>query len=98
VVSIISPIALETLADMPTKQLLGLRDRLLACEESLQASDADASEIDVATIRFKDDPRWVALYNAVKATLATREHVPGGDQRRAKHGKRARGPRQRARR
>ncbi len=86
--SIVQPIPLGDLASYNTKQLLGPRDRLLACEDSLAASDImpeDAeTEVDPSTIRFKDDPRWSALYEAVKAELATGEHVPGGDARKAK--------------
>ena len=88
--SVVSPVAVGDLARMVTKQLLGLRDRLLACEESFAHSDATPDEIDPAKIRFKDDPRWAALYAAVKAELATREHVPGGAERRAARQQRAR--------
>ena len=88
--SIVVPVPVAELPKLATKQLLALRDRLLACEESMQRSDASLDEIDPATIRFKDDPRWVVLYDAVKTELATREHVPGGDERRAVRKQRAR--------
>jgi hypothetical protein len=74
--SLVKPVAPAALAAMPTRQLLALRDKLLACEESLAASDAEPHEVDPATIRFKDDPRWAPLHAAVKAELGTREHVP----------------------
>ena len=58
------------------------RDRLLRCEESLEQSDVqDLAEIDPAVIRFRDDPRWAELYEATKAVLNTREHVPTGTER-----------------
>ena len=74
--SLVKPVVPAELAAMPTRQLLALRDKLLACEESLAASDAGPDEIDPATIRFKDDPRWAPLHAAVNAELSTREHVP----------------------
>ena len=82
--SLVPPIALDTLTTWPTKRLLALRDRLLRFEENLDVSDVqDMSELDANVIRFKDDPRWKAHYDAVRALLSTREHVPGGDARRA---------------
>ena len=82
--SLVPSIALDTLTTWPTKRLLALRDRLLRCEENLDASDVqDLAEIDANTIRFKDDPRWKAHYDAVRQVLSTREHVPGGEARRA---------------
>jgi hypothetical protein len=97
--SIVRP--LDDLSARPTRQLLALRDRLLRCEASLAASDvrpADAArEIDPDTIRFKDDPRWTAMYEAVKAELATREHVARPAERRARTStRRGRSPRPRA--
>ena len=78
--SIIAVVEPDKLAKLTTKQLLFLRDRLLRCEDSLAKSDVEpaavSSEIEPATIRFKDDARWTKLYNAVKAELSTREHVP----------------------
>ncbi len=88
--SVVSPVTTEDLARMVTRQLLALRDPLLACEESRARSDATPGEIDPASIRFKDDPRWAALHAAVKAELDTREHVPGGAERRAARQQRAR--------
>lgn len=41
-------------------------------------SDIDR-EVDPNTIRFKTDPRWIELYEAIKAELANREHVSRGD-------------------
>jgi hypothetical protein len=72
----VTPVAPDALSSMPTRALLALRNRMLACEESLAASDATPDELDPDVIRFKDDPRWKPSYDAVKAVLATREHVP----------------------
>ena len=80
--SIVNVIEPDKLAKLKTKQLLALRDRLLRCDESLAWSDAEPSEIDPATIQFKDDPRWVSLYHAVKAVLSTRERVARPSERR----------------
>ncbi len=77
--SLVQPVPSGDLASWPTKRLLALRDRLLHCEESLEQSDVqDLGEVDVSVIRFKDDPRWSELYEAVRNILITREHVPGG--------------------
>ena len=38
-------------------------------------------EVNPNTIRFKDDPRWIELYEAIKLELANREHVPGGGEK-----------------
>ena len=77
--SIVKVVAPAALTKLTTKRLLALRNRLLACEESFADSDVlpddAASEIDPASIRFKDDPRWALLFNAVKAELSTREHA-----------------------
>ena len=78
----VPPIDLDTLATWPTKRLLALRDRVLRCEENIGVSDVqDLSELDANIIRFKDDPRWKAHYDGVRAVLSTREHVPGAKRR-----------------
>jgi len=80
--SLVTPVALDLLTSWPTRRLLGLRDRLLCCEASLEQSDVqDASEIDPTISRFKDDLRWASLYDATLGILRTREHIPGGDAR-----------------
>ena len=89
--SLITPVALDVLPSWPTRRLLGLRDKLLRCESSLEASDVqNAGEVDPAVIRFKDDPRWGELDEAALRLLSTREHVPGGDERRLMRHRRAR--------
>ena len=77
----VDPSERELLSTLPTKRLLALRDRLLRCEENMAASDKTPDEVDAAFIYFKDDARWSALYGALIAELNTREHVPGGDER-----------------
>lgn len=73
----VQPVAPDDLPSWPTKRLMGLRAGLLRCEDSLASSDVqDLAEIDPSVIRFKEDPRWSALYDAVRAVLSTREHVP----------------------
>ena len=75
----------EELTGVTTKVLLGRRDQLLRCEESLSHSDIDADDPILATeqIIFKDSDEWRAAYANIKAVLAEREHVPRGAQRRA---------------
>jgi len=88
--STLTPVSLDELAALPTARLLALRDRLLACVDSLAASDLTADEVDVTTIQFKDDPRWTVLYDAVKAVLSTREHVRRPAERRVERDARMR--------
>lgn len=75
--SLVEPVDVALLPKWHTKRLLQLRNKLLRCEASLDASDVeDLAELDASLIRFKDDPRWQPLYDAVRAQLSTREHVP----------------------
>lgn len=89
------PVPIDELVGYSTKQLLALRNKLLACEESLDCSDMLADEIDSALICFKDDSRWQKLYEATKSELSTREHVPNGSERKAE--RQAQGKEQRSR-
>jgi hypothetical protein len=82
-------ISLPEMERMGARQLLALRDRLLACEESLAQSDKASSELTAECIYFKDDPRWREMYSRVLSLLNTREHLPGGDERRAQRQARA---------
>lgn len=78
----VDPIPIHVLGSWSTKRLLALRHRLLRCEPSLELSDIQHPfDIDPAPIRFKDDPRWRKLYDATLEVLSTREHVPGGAER-----------------
>ncbi|MFK7999339.1 MAG: hypothetical protein AB8H86_07060 [Polyangiales bacterium] len=88
---VVQPVPLTALTSWPTKRLMGLRKRLLRCEESLALSDVcDLAEIDPALIRFKEDPRWRALYEATLAVLATRENVVSGVEQQERRRERAR--------
>lgn len=91
--SSVKPISEAELVTWPTKRLLALRDRLLRCEADLASSDIQRAEeieaLDVSLIRFKSDPRWNELHETVTRILSAREHVPGGDERRARRRARA---------
>ncbi len=87
----VQPVDPDALSSWPTKRLMGLRQRLLRCEETLETSDVQSdAELDPSVIRFKQDPRWSALYDAVRAVLSTREHVPSGLERKQTRRERAR--------
>ena len=73
----------EEVEAMPTKALLARLERLHRCEESPSDSDLSPLEVpDDVGILFKNQPAWAIAYQEVKEVLATREHVPGGDDRR----------------
>ena len=75
-------LALEILAGMPTKQLLGRLHSLQRCEESAAHSDRTPEEIAASeSILFKDTAEWQRAYADLKAALATREHVPSAAER-----------------
>ncbi len=78
-----------------TRELLARLRKLLACEESLEASDLEPGEASLRAdeIAFKDSAKWQGAYSEVKALLADREHVPGGDERKEKRHERARATR-----
>ncbi|MCB9587651.1 MAG: hypothetical protein H6718_19770 [Polyangiaceae bacterium] len=66
------------LATLGTERLLAYRDNLLSLQESLSSSDWDETDIgkrDAERVYFKDDPRWVDAYAALKRELKKREHV-----------------------
>ena len=52
-------------------RLLAYRDKALSIENSLIASDYvdTAQNLDPKFIWFKDDPRWQAVYNRIRAVL-----------------------------
>jgi hypothetical protein len=67
--------------------LLTRRNRLLACEEAFDQSDRFRHDEKPepqrpGLIEFKDTPEWAEAYQDVKATPATREHVPCRGKRR----------------
>lgn len=70
----------ESLANMPTKQLLGRLLSLQQCEESAALADrtpAGAAE----GIVFKNTVEWQKAYADLEVFLATREHVPSAVER-----------------
>lgn len=75
-----------------TRELLGRLRRLQACEEAPEFSDLSPEEIALASnqIVFKNSRKWRIAHWELKTLLATREHVPGGDERRKKRHERAR--------
>ena len=73
----------DELKHLPTKALLARLDKLRRCEDSQEGSDMTADEVAaVEGILFKESPEWREAYEAVKAALSTREHVPGAAERR----------------
>jgi hypothetical protein len=60
-------------------RLLACRDELLKLEESVAKSDvqsdSELAAFDAARIYSKSDPRWLPLYQALKAELTRREHI-----------------------
>ncbi len=80
----------DELEHLPTKALLARLDKLRRCEDSLEGTDMNADEITaVEGILFKESPEWREAYEAVKAVLSTREHVPGAAERRQMRHERA---------
>lgn len=74
------------LQDMHTGTLMRRRDALLACEESFALSDRyghKATPPAGGDIEFKDTPEWRQAYAELKAELASREHVPSKQERKA---------------
>jgi hypothetical protein len=72
-------LAQETLATMPTKQLLGRLRSLHQCEESAALSDRVPEEVATGDgIFFKDSAEWQRAYTELKGILRTREHTPSG--------------------
>ena len=73
----------EELKHKTTKELLGRLKRLQACEESQDVSDITLEESSSTdAILFKNTPEWQQAFHEVKEVLASREHVPGGAERR----------------
>jgi hypothetical protein len=77
----LQPLPCATLSALTARQLLGLRNRLLRLEDSAKSSDRHAAEMDPRLIQFKSDPRWSEAYDAVRAELSKREHLPKGPER-----------------
>lgn len=67
------------LESMPTGSLLSRLRRLLACEESLAASDQldqGLQQVTAGTIEFKKSTEWAKAHRDLKEVLALREHLP----------------------
>lgn len=80
------------LESMPTGSLLSRLRRLLACEESLAASDRldqDRQPAPAGTIEFKQTAEWAKAHHDLKEVLALREHLPTARERRDKRMARA---------
>ena len=61
---------------MPTKRLLARLRKLQACEQSLELSDRNLTEVtDPERIEFKDTDKWIIAYQQLKIILAKREHL-----------------------
>ena len=69
----------EELKNMHTGSLMSRRKKLLACEESFEASDRYGNENKPVTekieyIEFKNSLAWKNAYKELKDVLAMREH------------------------
>ena len=73
-----TPMSLEELEKLSTKQLLARLRRLHQCEESASLSDRHDEGSASDAILFKDTSEWNAAYGRVKGELSRREHVPKG--------------------
>lgn len=77
---------------MPTGSFRSRLRKLLACEESREASDRPDETGDRApsrVIEFKQSAEWTAAHRDLKAVLAKREHLPNAQERRDKRMARA---------
>jgi hypothetical protein len=69
----------EELKNMHTGSLMSRRKKLLACEESFEASDRYGNENEsvaeeMGRIEFKNSSAWKNAYKELKDILAMREH------------------------
>jgi len=74
----VRPLAVEELDALTTERLLAYRAKLLALEESVDASDLDPDEaaaLPAGFLYFKQDPAWQEHYASLKAILGGRAHV-----------------------
>lgn len=75
---------LAALQQMHTGSLMKRRAALLACEESFAVSDRDGlPNTENGRIEFKNTPQWQQAYEDIKSVLATREHIPNKQERKA---------------
>jgi len=76
---------------MHTGSLMKRRAALLACEESFTVADRDVlPDTENGRIEFKNTPQWQQAYADIKSVLATREHIPNKQERKAIRQARAR--------
>lgn len=75
----------EELAEMHTGSLMSRREALLKCDESSQASTRSTPGL----IEFKNTAEWKQAYSDLKSALATREHIPNKQERKALRQQRA---------
>jgi hypothetical protein len=79
---LIPVLAPESLASMPTKQLLGRLLSLQQCEGAATLSDRSPGEAPTSKgILLKDTAEWQKAYADLKAVIATREHLPSAAER-----------------
>lgn len=76
----------DELDSMHTGTLLRRRTALLQCEDSFAVSDRSDYESspnpdETGWVEFKDQPQWRQVYEEVKDVLATREHIPTGQEK-----------------
>jgi hypothetical protein len=77
---------------MHTGSLLSRLRKLLACEESREASDRPDDTGQPApggVIEFKQTAEWIEAHRELKEVLAHREHLPSAQERRVKRMARA---------
>ena len=78
--------SIEELESMHTGSLMSRRNALLKCEESYELSDQfgiSSHDKDAGVIEFKDSNNWKKAYKELRSILATREHIPNKEERKA---------------
>jgi hypothetical protein len=78
------PLEPNDLKAMHTGSLLARLEQFRRCEESIETSDMATDEVPEGRIIFKQSSEWLRANHDVKAELATREHIDGGEERAAK--------------
>ncbi|ART79771.1 hypothetical protein [Oceanisphaera avium] len=84
----IAPKSLAELDAMHTGSLMSRRRALLACPESSNLTAQDKASL-LLPIRYKDSQVWKNAYQELKQVLATREHLPNKQERKAQRQARA---------
>lgn len=78
----VKTLSVAELEAMHTGSLMSRRKALLKCEESSPAGRVSHGA-QAEFIEYKDTPAWQRAYRELKAVLATREHVPNKQERKA---------------